>query len=827
MYPQSDSTSSDMQKVLFKPGIVSFNEDFQSVENNREIEEINRFNSIVKVNGIVSDKKSKEITYLFPAFVTGQQISISKGTGFTRNGARITIPSDISVTDITTLVNYTVPSSTKNVYLVLRKYVEEYQSRNHPITGATTKTRQRIKTDNTIVEFVVDDLLLRDDSKLITDKDIVVLGKLTAISPITFDVTESVGGRKILRTTEARALEVTGGIMEGDINMVDKYNLLNTPQWGKGSYNINGSTHNKDFVRLFSRLNYSLSLLRGLKFISNEGVYGLKFEDSDSVKISLIPNQKPPQKIDIKNKNNFLTIPTNNVLYLQLTDTNVLLTSGSNTNILEINNDNRYFVVSDFLNGINLGSIIGNSLLRFPICYHHIDTITNERKLVFANGLSLLLNEEIDSAGKYSGYVRRDGGNIMTGDLRIEKVGASVVFKKNSTPSTTNVSAGLKWRSSNEEIVLGNFVRLENLTPTDSDDDVVGDFHFDVFNDAGDIGKKFKFKLDGRLVVPTAPNNLFDVVRLQELNTKVNLSGADQFLDTNLIFVNGKTITIKNNTPEIVLEDTTSAETYQSFTIKNNNGFAIGRLVRYSSDVNSLGYADGDLVIETYSNAENSPMRVVLRRTLNSFEIPNILLTEGNIYGPTYFDKSINIKDNSDSTTFVSGFSKIGIVNDSLGVRGHLKTLSETVQLVNKSATVKLYPGQNMTEAYINGSGGAGRTFLTLNVPQDLVNTDSVLMINATINFDWGGATDKTVVGRLLNPNGDVLQYFYGDSPASNIQSITVNFSKIVTYDLFNTALHGDYLLQIISCTAGGSPTLAIKGSNDANETHMSYVVLS
>jgi hypothetical protein len=172
----------------------------------------------VKTSGIASEKRETESLVLFPSIVSGNQISITAGTGYTRNGARITIPLALSVLDVTALTNYEAPTSNKSVYIVLRKKVEEYQNRTHPITGATVTTRQRIKSDNSIVECVVDEPSFRE-SILESDKDIIVLGRLMSVSPVVLDTTENIGGRKILRTTENRAVEVTGANMEGNLNI--------------------------------------------------------------------------------------------------------------------------------------------------------------------------------------------------------------------------------------------------------------------------------------------------------------------------------------------------------------------------------------------------------------------------------------------------------------------------------------------------------------------------------------------------------------------------------------------------------------------------------
>jgi len=530
-YPNSDSTSSDVQKVIFNPGIVSFNEDFQAIEDNRELEDITRFNSIVKKNGIVSDKRTNDTTVLFPSVVSGNQISISKGTGFTRNGARIYIPLALSILDVTALPNYVTPSSTKDVYIVLRKISQDYQSRSHPITGVSTYTRKRLKSDNTIVECFVDDTTVRDD-ELNTDRDIVVICRLASVSPVTFDTTETTGGRTILRTTESKAVEVVGATMEGDLNMNNLYNVMNTPQWSKTKYNIDGNTHNRDFIRLFSRINYTLSVLRGIKFTQSTGNWGIQFEAGNSVKMSLIPNQRPPKQINVTSAGTFVTIPENNVLYLQLSDTDILLASTGVVGNVELDSgiSSNFFVIKNFLTSTNIGNSSDSSLLRFPLCYHFVDSVTGIRKLVFANGLTINAEELIDSDGKYSGYVRRDGGNIMIGDLNIEKNNARLYLRRGINPSQ-NTKSGIFWTNENGQIATGNLSRVDYVVESDSQsDDVVGDVNLEVFNNAGNVSNKFKFKADGKLVIPTAPVTNNEGVRLKELNDAITIVNTE--LDT-------------------------------------------------------------------------------------------------------------------------------------------------------------------------------------------------------------------------------------------------------------------------------------------------------
>jgi hypothetical protein len=311
----------------------------------------------------------------------------------------------------------------------------------------------------------------------------------------------------------------------------DIYNLINSPQFGKNHYSLEGSTHNRDFTRLFSRINYTLGTLQGIKFTQSTSNWGIQFANTDTVKIAFIPNQRPPKQININSKNSFLTIPENNVLYLQLSDTDILLTSGQSTITINLNSReyNDFFKLKNFLNTVNLGDRDA-SLLRFPIAYHYIDPQSNDRKLLFANGFCLNANEEIDSNGKYSGYVRRDGGNVMIGDLTIEKSNATINLRRNSENLATITKSGITWTDSLGETINGRLVRLNSLLEADTQSsDTIGDIQLDVYNNQGTEGKKFIFKLDGRIVVPTAPSEDNDVVRLLELDNAYNFLNDSKY----------------------------------------------------------------------------------------------------------------------------------------------------------------------------------------------------------------------------------------------------------------------------------------------------------
>lgn len=642
MYPNSDSTNSDIKKVLFPVGVTSFNEDFQTSENFREQEEIARFNSIVKTPGIASRKRSMNNNYLFPSPITGNQISITSGTGYTPNGARIELPATISITNITTLPGYQAPASNNRVYLVLRKVLQEYQNRSHPITGDQKTTRQRLKTDNTIVEFIVTGLPLSqlDAPDLVTDKDVLIIGRLSSISPVTFDTTEKTGGRRILRSTQDAALELSGGIMEGNIDGNDQYSFINTPQWGKVHYNQNGSVHNRDFHRLFSRVNHTLAILRDIEFKQSSGNWGLKLGNNDTVKFSIIPSQRPPVKFDIVSSDSFIAIPENHVLYLELQDTNVLLTSGNQPINQELDSNvlNNFLKVSNFLTSNNIGTGSGNTLLRFPIAWHHVDQNTGVRRLIFANGMSLRENEAIDSNGKYNGYVRRDGGSIMIGDLIIQKNSAAIALRRTSSTVLANQQSGIVWQSSSGQITSARMVRIDQLSSSTgigqidslpiSEQDSVGDIFLEVSDNSGNNSKLFKFKYDGRLKVPTAPIDDDDVARKVELDTKLSLEGGVVNGDVLIIGL----MSVRGETPKLIIQDTVPSNTSQEIGIYRNDSIDewIGRFRRFSErDGPNYPYQDGDFIWETRTSALQQRSIVVHSGTRQLLSAKNIGIDKG------------------------------------------------------------------------------------------------------------------------------------------------------------------------------------------------------
>lgn len=641
MYPYSDSTNTDIKKVLYPDGVKTFNEDFRSSEDYKETETINRFNSIVKTPGIVA-KKTEITTRLYPQLVTGNQITISKGIGFTNNGAMIDVPVDISIADLTSLTNYQVPSSTIQPFLILRKTVENYNNRTQPITGVQYPTRSRIKGDSSIVEWAIWDLSLNDNNIVLDDRDIVILGRLTNTSPVTFDVTELTGGRKILRVGEVPFLEITGGVMEGDIDMVNHWEVLNLPQWGRQYYVNNGSVNNLDFLRLFSRVNCQLSLIKSLTFKQSGINYGIQFENTVGTKILLTPAQKPPTSIEIVLQNQFISIPDNNLLYIKLEDNHIGISSNIYIGGSETPDtiSGSYIVNSDLFQRASFtsstfGSQLNNTLLKFPIAYHYYDSVNGVRKLIFADGTILSLNDNLDENGHYSEYLHTDGSNELEGDLSIVNQNAKVKFRSKEGLSSTTEELGLEWtrESPNNSTVIGKFKRLNTVLSESGYN--IGDYILDTADNNGNNGFQFLFKQDGRFKVPTPPVEENDVVRKKEYDGKVSKTGDTMTGD--LIMINESQVIIKSKNPTFDAQDTEPSTSYQSYKFSRAEGL-LGRMIRFS-DSSSAGYdsvAEGDLLIETYNNAMSGKATLKLRRADNCIVGSNI--ESANVHRFLYVD---------------------------------------------------------------------------------------------------------------------------------------------------------------------------------------------
>lgn len=633
-YPWSDSTSSDVKKVLFKSGIRTFNEDFDSIEQYREDDSITRFNSIVKTPGVVA-KKAGENTTLFPTVISGNQLKISSGVGFTNNGAMIEVQYDISISDIKAITGYQSPSDSTQVFLVLTKQIQEYAKRVQPITGELFPTRTLIKSDSSIVEFITISSSTIESNQF---NDCVILGRLTSVDPATFDTTEATGRRKILRIGEQKFLEITGGIMEGNIDMNNKWEILNLPQWGKTYYVNNGSVHNLDFLRLFSRTNYNSFGIKSLKFIQSGAQFGIQFGSTTGPKMILMPMSKPPNKIDIVISNMFIPIPENNVLYLDLADYDLGIGSGIGIGVGVDSLNGQLTINSDVfsrqsINTGNYGTTVGNSLNKYPIAYHYYNAMYNTRYILFANGLVLNLNQEINENGYDSAYLHIDGSNEMIGDVKITKNNAQVVFKTSDGIAQGFESSGLSWIRSTDSVLLGSFKRFSSVLP---DSDIsIGDYVLVAMTNNATNLMQFVFKVDGRFKIPTAPLEYNDAVRKQELDLKVNKSG--DIMTGDLVFVDDSTVVIKNQTPSIILHDTAPTTSYQAIdiirtlTTKTTTTTApLTRWMRLSETNTQLPIAcnEGDLLFETHDNSGFGSAWFKLRFSDNSFIVNNLICTK-------------------------------------------------------------------------------------------------------------------------------------------------------------------------------------------------------
>lgn len=524
-YPFTDGTN-NAERVLFPPNVDRFAEDYTQLEYLREMEDLMRFNSAVKSPGVVAKKAAQNLN-LYPSItVQPNTIKITAGVGFTKNGSMIVVYNNIVIDDLTQLANWEPADANDGyLYLVLRKKAQEYSARLNRVSGESKNTRLRIQsTHNSYADTIVEWYYATQPS-LITDTDIVVLGRLSAYNNSTLDTTEKTGGRVILRNDEIAPLEITGGVMEGDINMNHLYNILNVPQWGSAYWKTNGVPHNTDFVKLFSRVNATLFLNTGIKFEQVGGQYGLSFTGGTNVvKFSILPGQTPPIKLDFTNTA-FLSIPENNVLYYQYTLDELgipneggaepigggiddPITGGTSSGSLH---------TTHFYNTGNIGT--SGNVARYPICIHYLIPNTSDHYLIFSNGTILKLNDSITS-GQVSYYLRTDGGNNMSGNINIVKQQARLVLKDAAGGVAGDLFSGLYFQNVGG-LELGAFYRIMDLQgsgntdyPVDAEDEV-GDTKVWVTSDSnGTNPKDFIFKKDGRFKIRGTPSEANDVITL-------------------------------------------------------------------------------------------------------------------------------------------------------------------------------------------------------------------------------------------------------------------------------------------------------------------------
>lgn len=622
-YPFPDSTS-QIQRALF-PNVELFCEDDDAESRFREEETIVRFNSIVKAPGIVA-KKGSESVYMAPAGITGNQISISAGIGYTENGARIVLESSLSIIDATLLTGYVASLST-SLYLVLVKTTEDYFPRSNPITGQQYSTRRRLLFDNTIVRWMT-------SSDLINSRDVVVLGRRITNSIFTFDLTESTGKRVILRVTEVPTLDTTGGSMSGDIDM-QGHEILNLPDINTVGWRYVGAASKRDLIRLYAKTNYTIGLLGEITFEQNGANYRLRFGDDSGVKIKLLNNQRPPVSVNIINTSQVLNVPDNHVVQIVLTDSQLLASSSIPVQTEEGEFDPSE-IDGDSINNPSFQTAAFDSTTnqfdfhKIPIGYHLVNG--NSHKFIFANGIILNLGESIDSTGKYSGYVRRDGESVMTGSLRIKR-NSGVIELIQETINDTTIDSGLVWKNTTET-TIGFFKRVQIATESDSSivPDVPlssGDLVLAASKFNGSDTKYFIFKQDGRLQQPNAPGrDNIDLVRVGELTTllngKYNTSGGTlsgnvtiQKLNPLLRLVHKGPTSNEDSAPISEINPIGGIEWY------NKSGVLIGGVIRKPTEGE---FVDGDLEIISKDRDGASSARLVLRRNLNRVDVHKLLV---------------------------------------------------------------------------------------------------------------------------------------------------------------------------------------------------------
>ena len=504
--------------VMF-PDVDLFSEDDEWARLYQEEEDLVRFNSIAKTAGVVA-RKIDGVTYLFPQGVSGNQISVSPGVGFTKNGARIVIETALTVIDATALIGY-VASLGTSLFLVVRKKVEDYAERSNYETGTLYKTRRRILFDSSVLEWV-------SSSTVSTDRDIVVLGRRLTNGLFTFDTTEATGKRTLLRTTEYPALETIGGTMSGDIDMQNVYEILRLPSIRDANWKYSGAASKRDLIRVFAKTNYTVSLLGGISFGYSTPNYQLRFEATSEVKIRLSGSQRPPATINLSYNGTVINLPDNNVLQIVLTEKQLLATSSIETQ----DGSEATFETSQLDVGVieqggvtlevNPFETTNNNydFHKIPICFHSV--FNGVHKLLFADGTILNLNDSIDSNSLLSSYLHTRGDNNMIGNVRIRKADGTVEFVHYNVPDGTS-QAGLLWRNVNESVIADfRRITLRNLDAS-PEGFVEGDVALTLYNSEGSAPKRFIFRQDGRLQQPDAAAvDLYDLMRKIDTDTLLN-----------------------------------------------------------------------------------------------------------------------------------------------------------------------------------------------------------------------------------------------------------------------------------------------------------------
>lgn len=839
------------QKVLFPDGITSLAEDYAQQEQMREFEDLVRFNGIVKTPGIVSLNSSELITVspytgrkLFP-YTTDNGLVITAGVGFTRNGALINIAQSISIPSASynLIPNYTTDLTNKRVFLVLRKITYDVFKRSHPITGEQQDTRRYIVSDKSCVEFLV----INDDENYVGniayyDKDVVILGRITNIaSPaITFDYTRILGGRQLVRVTETPTAEVGGFTMEGHINMQNLWEVLNLPLLGSNYWLNNGSVNNRDFTKLFTQTNYKLGLLRDIKFVdkgSNTYAFSL-LNPSALAKIKIFPAIAPPKAIEIKNTTSVyeLNIPDNHICYLKLSDSASGWYEGNGLTVpaeeQEVTLDNmgstnyqlltaNYSTVASYNNA--------DRLRMYPICWHY--TNGTDRKLVFANGLILNVGEEINSKGKYSGYVDTDGDN-MFGDLSIIKTDGKYIIKKNTASFVGQTKSGLFWKnnlSGSSERIIGACYRVDNMADTiDGYGElglINGDIIIETNDNTGNNAEYFVFKTDGRLQVFASPVDINDVVTLgYAISPETGfVRRAGDSMTGDLQFLNGGQPVVVHPNPGMTLfvnNDATSS--YQTFSIKNQSNKLIGRIIRFSSST-TPGYTnmqEGDLLFETWDNENNSfsKSEMILSSVNKELYLPYDL-TVGQ---DADIGRDLDVGRNLVVEGIVTEDLEIGVITDTtakaLISNGYIKVRRNTGGTIPYPLDSLLETG-NTFNIYVDVDGVTNAPQIYANSLVSNVNTKEVL-INKTIS---------------VNRVGDGTQFLTDGTPINPISfgSVLIPKSKsyMVVLNLPIRPLAGniEITMEIKKSIAGGASTVKqtfYKQTVGTKKDHIQYTAI-
>lgn len=840
-YPLSDGTA-NITKALFPAGVTSYNQDYQQIEDDLERESLLRSLVVIKTTGIVA-KKSEVNTKLFPSTVSGNQIKITAGVGMTPNGSILDIENDLTVNDITAVTGYSVPSSTNYVYVVLRKIAEDYTNRPHPILGTLKSTRRRFKTDNSIVQCIsVVQNPASESIAPVTDRDVIVVGRLTSVAPAVFDTTEKTGGRAILRVTETQTME-TGilNVMENDIDFVNIYNCLNFPQWGSAFWKKTGGTANKDFIRLFARVNHHVAVLRGVKFqamtLPLTG-YGIQFGNDTSVKIKILPAQQPPVSIDIIRTNEQVAIPDNHVLYLTLNDTQVFVTTGSGGGIgggtTEEDSPSGTGQIGGTLSTASIATLnmgdSGGDLKRFPICWHSYNGVTGDRFLIFVDGTVLKVNDEVTNEGQHSAYLRRAGAsvsnNYMTDNLEILKNSGKLILTQGSGSLTGNIASGISWRRypPANNVVVAEFFRFisggvteDSLPPDVVDYDVV----LSLYDNDGLNGKNFVFKKDGRMQGDSPATGEKDFLRLGE-----GLDKRGDSLSNN--YMTGNFSVIKNN-PQITLQDTTAGVGFQGIQFRKGDGGGIGYIERESESgtdtIFTNGWNAGDLLFSTTDNNGNNGKGFRLSRAEGHLDMPRFLArTDGTVSGTIYAEEvelfTVNAPNNTAYRRNITaryysapsvGISTVQLETDYPNVVGVQK-------LINYSDTTSLPVNFTITT-------GATPTYTGLAVS---IPSASTVLVNINANgllTGTGGASDgeiKFEVRSTASVSGSLIHSFV--RPYSLTTATSVGFG--LSESFVTNSITPDFYLLARLVNAVGTASLQLR-NDSTGYSKMTAVVLT